>query len=407
MLLLLTLLAVVQGQDYTYTTNNGTITITKYIGPGGAVVIPSTITGLPVTTIGYAAFSDLAGLTSVTVSDSVTSIELEAFSHCASLTNVTTGNGVTNVGAAAFSQCINLTTVTIGDSVTSIGVGTFSECASLTDLTLGTNVTSIGYNAFFKCTNLTSVTLPNSLANLVQYTFTACFGLTNVTIGAGVTNISSNAFYYCTSLKGISVAALNSVYSSVDGVLFDKTQTTLVKCPQGRVGSYTVPGSVTSVGYSAFASCTSLTDITIPNAVTTIGDSAFFLCANLTAVYCEGNAPSPGGSSLFPGGSNATVYYLPGTTGWGPTFGGRPTALWFLPHPIILDNGPSFGVQTNQFGFIISWATIVPVTVEACTNLSSPVWSAVQSVTLTNGSAYFSDPDWTNYPRRFYRLRWP
>jgi hypothetical protein len=208
-------------------------------------------------------------------------------------------------------------------------------------------------------------------------------------------------------LKAISVTALNSVYSSVDGVLFDKTQTTLVKYPQGRVGSYAVPGSVTSVGYSAFANCTSLTDVTIPNAVTNIGDSAFFLCANLTAVYCEGNAPSLGGSSVFSGDSNATVYYLPGTAGWGPTFGDRPTALWFLPNPVILNHGPGFGVQTDQFGFVISWATIVPVTVEACTNLSRPVWSAVQTVSLTNGSAYFSDPDWTNHPRRFYRVRWP
>jgi hypothetical protein len=96
---------------------------------------------------------------------------------------------------------------------------------------------------------------------------------------------------------------------------------------------------------------------------------------------------------------------LPGTTGWGSTFGGRPTALWFLPNPLILNNGPSFGVKTNLFGFIISWATNIPVVVEACTNPANHTWSPVSTNSLTNGSSYFSDPQWTNYPARFYRLR--
>ena len=99
------------------------------------------------------------------------------------------------------------------------------------------------------------------------------------------------------------------------------------------------------------------------------------------------------------------MYYLPGTTGWGPTFGGRPTALWVLPNPLILAS--SVGVQTNAFGFIISWATNIAVVVEACTNLANPAWSPVGTNTLTGGWSYFSDPDWTNHPTRFYRLRSP
>jgi hypothetical protein len=98
---------------------------------------------------------------------------------------------------------------------------------------------------------------------------------------------------------------------------------------------------------------------------------------------------------------------LPGTTGWYAPFGGRPIAVWALPNPLILSIGPSFGVETNRFGFIISWATNIPVVVEACTNLSSPTWSSIGTNTLTGGSSYFSDPKWTNYPGRFYRLRSP
>jgi hypothetical protein len=74
---------------------------------------------------------------------------------------------------------------------------------------------------------------------------------------------------------------------------------------------------------------------------------------------------------------------------------------------VILNSGPSFGVQTNGFGFIISWATNIPVVVEASTDLANPNWSPVATNTLTGGSAYFSDPQWANYPVRFYRLRSP
>jgi len=127
----------------------------------------------------------------------------------------------------------------------------------------------------------------------------------------------------------------------------------------------------------------------------------------LRAIYFKGNAPSAPDSSVFYGDTSATVYYLPGTTGWTSTFGGRPTAPWYLPNPVILDFGPSFGVQANGFGFIISWATNRPVVVEACTNLASPTWSPVATKTLIGGSSYFSDPQWTNYPARFYRIRSP
>jgi hypothetical protein len=61
-------------------------------------------------------------------------------------------------------------------------------------------------------------------------------------------------------------------------------------------------------------------------------------------------------------------------------------------------------VQTNGFGFIISWATNISVVVEACTNFVNPVWQSIQTNTLISGWCYFSDPDWANYPVRFYRL---
>ena len=108
---------------------------------------------------------------------------------------------------------------------------------------------------------------------------------------------------------------------------------------------------------------------------------------------------------MFSGATNVTVYYLPGTTGWGSTFGGCPTAPWPLPYPVILTSSPDFGLQTNGMGFTICWATNIPVVVEACTSLASADWLPVGTNTFTNGLSCFIDPQWTNYPIRLYRLR--
>jgi hypothetical protein len=137
-----------------------------------------------------------------------------------------------------------------------------------------------------------------------------------------------------------------------------------------------------------------------------IGDSAFFNCVSLKEVFFRGLAPGVG-MYVFGNDNNATVYYLPWTQGWGPRFAdpfGCPTAVW---RPQIQTSDGSFGVHTKQFGFNVAWAGGTVIVVEASTDLASAAWSPLQSCTLTNGSVYFSDPDSTNYPSRFYRIRSP
>jgi hypothetical protein len=125
----------------------------------------------------------------------------------------------------------------------------------------------------------------------------------------------------------------------------------------------------------------------------------------LTGVYFEGNAPSIG-VYVFLGDNNVTVYYLLGTTGWS-YFLSQVSILGALWNPLIQTGDGSLGVQTNQFGFNINWASGQTVVVEACTDLANPIWSPVGTNTLPGGSSYFSDPQWTNYPGRFYRIRSP
>jgi hypothetical protein len=338
LLLLLTLPAAVQAQ-FNYTTNNGAITITKYTGSGSDVTIPDTTNNLTVTSIGQNAFINCPSLTSVKVGNSVTSIGNGAFEFCKSLTNVTISRSVTNIGNTMFAKCGSLTAIAV-DALNSVyssvnGVlfdknqTTLIQCpgGSAGSYTVPNGVTSIGNGAFDFCISLTNVTISGSVTNIGSWAFFNCTNLTSFTIPKRVTSIGEGVFWYCTSLAAITVDALNPAYSSVDGVLFDKSQATLIQCPGGRAGSYTVPNGVTGLGNFAFINCCSVTNVTIGNSVTNIGNGAFALCTNLTGVYFKGNAPSAD-SSVFFFDNNATVYYLPGTTNWGATFGGRPTKLW-------------------------------------------------------------------------------
>ena len=173
------------------------------------------------------------------------------------------------------------------------------------------------------------------------------------------------------------------------------------------VASLTFPPSLTSIGYGAFANCYRLKEITIPAGVTNIGDQAFYGIPLVNGAYFEGNAPIPGpttfGFASDPFGY-PTIYYLPGTTGWGPTLGGRPAVLW---NPQAQTGDGFFGVRTNVFGFNMTGNSNVMVVVEAATNLANPTWQALGTYMFSNSPVYFSDSQWTNSPSRFYRFRSP
>ena len=135
------------------------------------------------TSIGYHAFYQCTGLTSVTIPNSVTSIENSAFSMCINLTSVTIPNSVTSIGNYTFCGCSSLTSMTIPNSVTSIRHAVFYGCSSLTSVTIPNSVTSIGFAAFRSCSSLTSVTIPNSVTSIGSAVFDDCSSLISVTIG--------------------------------------------------------------------------------------------------------------------------------------------------------------------------------------------------------------------------------
>ena len=354
---------------YTYTTNNETITITRYTGSSTVPAIPNKIDFLPVAGIGELTFFETE-ITSVVIPNSVGNIGINAFCDCHSLTSIIIPNSVTNIEAYAFYFCDNLASVIIPNSVTGIQENTFSDCTGLAQVTIPNSVTSIAQGAFFDCTSLTSVLLPDSVTNIDCGAFSDCTSLANITIPDSVISIGESAFDLCGSLTNV-----------------------------------TIPDSVTSIGEWAFGDCNNLASITIGTGVTNIEGYTFVYSSNLRSIYFRGNAPgnSPGYSFAY---VSATIYYLPGTLGWSAfaTNAGMATKLWL---PTMQTSDGSFGKLANDFGFKFNWASGQTVVVEASTNLSNPIWQPVQTNTLTSGTSYFSDPQWTNYPGRFYRLRSP
>lgn len=135
--------------DYEYSVlDDGTVKITGYNGSAETVVIPDTIDGKSVTSIGNGAFEDCTSLTSVTIPDGVKCIGHSAFYECTSLKSITIPDGVTSIGGTAFSDCTSLTSITIPDSVTILNSFTFSGCKSLSDVNIPDGVTYVGDGAF-------------------------------------------------------------------------------------------------------------------------------------------------------------------------------------------------------------------------------------------------------------------
>jgi hypothetical protein len=270
------------------------VTITKYTGTAATVHIPEKIQGLPVTVIGDSAF-ERSRLSSVTIPSTVTSIGQYAFLFCENLVNITIPSLVTYIGRSAFS-CINLASITV-DSRNSAFIGIdgvlFDKdvksiikypSAKKGAYSIPSSVTTIGDSAFLGCKDLTSITIPSSVTTIGNSAFYDCNSLTSITIPSSVTNIGQTAVGGGNSLTSIIVDSRNSVFTGIDGVLFDKNVNVLLQYPCGKKGAYSIPSSATIIGRYAFSNCDSLTSINIPSSVTTIGDGAFDNCYNLASI---------------------------------------------------------------------------------------------------------------------------
>lgn len=181
--------------DFTYTDDGTSITITDYPEAAtGAVVIPNTIAGKPVTAIGVLAFLNCGEITSVSIPASVNSIGDQAFVNCVKVTSVNLPAGITRIGYNTFAACFKLDGVTIPSSVTYIDDSAFNSCKALSSIVIPPTVTSMGHSVFYDCNALASITLSPNVTDIGQFQFYSCDSLTEITIPASVTSIGNSAF---------------------------------------------------------------------------------------------------------------------------------------------------------------------------------------------------------------------
>lgn len=180
-------------------------------------------------------------------------------------------------------------------TVTAIGYHTFEYCDELTSVSIPNSITLIRSSAFGSCNSLTLISIPNSVISIEDFAFHNCIGLTTISIGNSVTSIGDGAFNGCIKLAEIAVDANNQKYCSINGILYSKDKTNLIRYPEGyKTSFFEIPNSVTSIGNYAFYRCTGLTSVSIPNSVTSIGFDAFGHCNRLTSVSIPNSVTSIG-----------------------------------------------------------------------------------------------------------------
>lgn len=268
------------------------------------------------------------------IPDSVNVIGVQAFYGCDILEQIDIPDSVETIKGLAFVECSQLKEIFLPSSFKTFEDDVFLDCTKLTSIDVDEknkeyssdggvlfnkekttiirypqgrkgayqipgSVDTIGVEAFLYCDGLTQINILSSVEDIQEVAFFGCSALTTIDIPASVTNIGASVFSCCEMLSEIRVDEKNDNYSSVDGVLFNKSNTELIKCPENKQGEYDVPGSVKNIVEKAFYNCKNLTSVKIPNSVRKIKYGTFYGCESLKEVELSNELTGIGGYAFY------------------------------------------------------------------------------------------------------------
>ena len=258
------------------------------INTTGSITIPNEVEGLKVTGVGYAAFKDCAGITSVIVPSTVTKIESYAFTGCTNLNNVSLGNNVEDLGYSVFWGCSSLDKITGINKLESIGSSAFRLEEYNTYIPWYNNLPDgllylgkVLYKYKGRMPDGTTVNVSEGTTQIGQDCFEDCEGLVAITIPRSVKSIGDYIFDGCTNLTSISVDSSNDKYdsrSNCDAIIDTNNNTVIAGCK-----NTTFPSTIKAIGFGAFYG-SGLTEAVIPNNIDSIANHAFAYSRSLTSV---------------------------------------------------------------------------------------------------------------------------
>lgn len=319
--------------DWTYNVSGENATITGYSGSDAVVKIPAQIGGYTVKSIkgrssSKSIFANPEQITEIIIPEGITSIDNYAFTRCESITSVTIPESVTSIGSYAFYRCSALDSVELPNALETIGSRAFYSCNALTEFSIPASVTSIGTpvisgsdlreisvdaNNTAYCsvdgvlynkdkTNLmfypaakesAEYRIPDTVKTLDEYAIVSTYNLREMYIPSSLTEVNgNNNFYQCRALENFYVDKNNTVYTDIDGVLYNKAVTKLLSRPAKNPNTeFVIPDTVTAVEQYGLFDLRNLTSLTIPSNVTSISSRSFgYICDDLKDIYYGGTS---------------------------------------------------------------------------------------------------------------------
>ena len=279
----------------------------------------------------------------------VTSISTLAFFNCTTLSEISIPDTVTSIKGMAFCACFALDNITIPKSVTSIENGAFQESylSSINveadntmyfsdngilfnkaqdtliaypperrdeSYAIPDHVTTIAECGFYGCWPLKEIIIPEGVISIGRSAFYNCSWLHSITIPASVTHIGDWVVGFCYLMTDIIVDPSNEVYSSADGILYNKDKSVLLACTTDKSDeTYVFSPTVTGIGNAAFVNNKHIVNAFIPENISSIGDHAFSGCHELKNVIIPDTVTSFG-KDVFGLDENVTLSVFPGSS---------------------------------------------------------------------------------------------
>ena len=238
-----------------------------------------------VKTLDAGVFYGCKRLASVKLPSALSTIPMEAFYGCSALAEIDLPDTLTAIQTGAFKNCSALREIVIPNSVTDLFGNAFQGCTALESVSLPSALKVLTGGVFYGCSALKTIALPNALETIQSSAFAKCSALEEIHLPASVNSVDDFAFINCSSLQKISVDEQNASYSSIDGHLYNKEKTILVRyAPAANDTVFAVPDTLEEIGTYACHGAVNLKRLILSDSTVLIGESAFYECAALESI---------------------------------------------------------------------------------------------------------------------------